>query len=266
MIKKYVLLILLTRLIFNPSGSAPARQTVGMEDSSSSMTVRAVMDSVTNRFDLIRDYMVIVRITVRMPGFRMPQKRVDLAFKQPDKIKVETTGFAVVPRTGLTMAPGEIFGNLAEPSIAGQDTLDGRVHWLITSPVHPDSLMFQPGRRGRPEPERPRVRLWIDSQRWVISRMEAYADTTRFVTVNAEYTEVQDHLWLPAETEFTFMFPENLRAQTGRTTPRDMDPDMPGMENFSPEQLAGSTGYVHLEFTHYRVNTGLSDRFFEREQ
>jgi len=72
--------------------------------------VAALSDSLIQQFQRVQDYTVSVKISVKMPRFRMPKKKIKLTFKQPNKVKVEARGFAVVPKTGLALSPKENAG------------------------------------------------------------------------------------------------------------------------------------------------------------
>lgn len=229
-------------------------------------SVRAIIDSTEQQFDMVQDYMVIVHVTVRMPGFRMPQKRVDLAFKQPDKVKVETEGFAVVPRAGLVASPEEIFGQLANVQVAGDSLVNDTLYYILESRLSRDSDLFAGGPRSRREARPSRLRLWVTPGPWLITRLDAYADTSRLASLRITYTRVEDDIWLPKSTRALFRLPaggQNVGSgapQPGAGPGFDSEP-----ESALPD-TSGGKGSVTLTFSHYRINTGLSDQFFQTKE
>ncbi len=44
-------------------------------------------------------------VSIKTPVLRMPHKRVDFWFKQPNLTKTETKGFAAIPKSGLISSP-----------------------------------------------------------------------------------------------------------------------------------------------------------------
>ncbi len=263
MMKRLIHVVIPFALVFCLLGSSPGQTSdISMGGQADLPSVSAVEDSVRRQFNRVQDYMVIVNVSVQMPGLRMPRKRIDLAFKQPDLIKVETTGFAVVPRTGMTMAPDEIFKNLSEPVLSGVETLNNRRHYILTSPVQPDSFFVDTGRGGAGNVSNPNVRVWIDSERWLITRLNLFADTTQLVSIQIEYDEIEPGIWLPEFTEFRFDL-SSIAPAGGMSPPESMGDMGNSGETFSQMNPDSLGGLVTMEFRNYRVNTGLSDRFFK---
>jgi len=75
-------------------------------------TVEAIQDSLITRFNRIEDYSVKIKISVKMTGLRIPQKKIKLYYKSPDKVKVVSKGFAIVPKTGLGGSPNQFLSML----------------------------------------------------------------------------------------------------------------------------------------------------------
>jgi outer membrane lipoprotein-sorting protein len=225
------------------------------------ITLHAIIDSLVRQFERVQDYSVTVRISVEMPYFRMPNKKVKLYFKQPDKIKLEADGFAVVPRTGLTLSPREIFDKLSTAQVTGRDTIDGHSCWLLEGRIHPDSLKFRLWDDTSPEKGLPRMRLWVDPQGWVISRMETVVDTLTLMMIQSTYRQFDGDIWLPRKTEMRFSLPGEHLQRIG-----DHEPFA---GPFGDDQIPTDTlkqgsigGTVTLKYSRYRINKGLKDRFF----
>ena len=93
------------------------------------ITVEAIIDSVHSRFNLIQDYSVQIKLTVDMDKFRMPRKRINVYFKQPDKLKIESDGFAIVPRQGVSVPV--ILDSLKALTLIGDEVIINRPCWVI---------------------------------------------------------------------------------------------------------------------------------------
>ena len=52
-----------------------------------------------------------MNVSLNVPGFRMPKKKYKV-FYNPNKIKINTKGFGVLPKTGLFTSPADNFDNL----------------------------------------------------------------------------------------------------------------------------------------------------------
>ena len=84
-------------------------------------TVEAVQDSLITRFNRIEDYSVKIKISVKMTGLRMPRKKIKLYYKAPDKVKVKSKGFAIIPKTGLGGSPDQFLRILDFVHLSGNE-------------------------------------------------------------------------------------------------------------------------------------------------
>ena len=65
-----------------------------------------------NRIILSNDFETTMNVSLNVPGFRMPKKKYKVYYKYPKKIKINTKGFGVLPKTGLFTSPADNFDNL----------------------------------------------------------------------------------------------------------------------------------------------------------
>ncbi len=230
-----------------------------------SLTVAALSDSLIQQFQRVQDYTVSVKISVKMPRFRMPKKKIKLTFKQPNKVKVEARGFAVVPKTGLALSPKEMLDNFTETAVRGTVVIDGQEYWMVTGRVHPDSLAFHfPTKRDKGTIPTLTMTLWVDAMRWVIPWAETRVDTMTVLSVKSTYTEVEEGIWLPKETELRFTLSGDYLKKIGDRQPiggpfqEEMGSPLPEGRDYE--------GIVRLTYSRYRVNQGVSDDVFTTPQ
>ena len=82
------------------------------KDAESQSAVQKLISKTQDQFEKSRDYQVTMTIELKVPGFRMPRKRYKVFFKQPDKLKIKSRGFGMLPKTGLFTSPRDNFDNL----------------------------------------------------------------------------------------------------------------------------------------------------------
>ena len=75
---------------------------------------KTIIEKTELQYRLINDYQVRMTISMKIPAFRMPKKKYTVFFKQPDKIKIKSKGFGLLPRTGMFTSPSENFDNLTD--------------------------------------------------------------------------------------------------------------------------------------------------------
>ena len=98
--KQLTILLLLCILISNVVAQDNAKSSTSIFPSADS-----VLDSLEQSYNRIEDYYTRIDVSIKTPMLRMPKKRVDFWFKQPNLTKVETKGFAAIPKSGMISSP-----------------------------------------------------------------------------------------------------------------------------------------------------------------
>jgi len=138
----------------------------------------------------VNDYTATVTVSINAPNVQIPSRSMNVYFKRPDKLHVESEGIAVVPRDALLM------GNLAkhledntQATLAGTGTLSGRPVWCIK--LTPRDAEIATGR----------MLCWIDTERYVLLRTEVWDGAHKAMTVNFSYSVVQQRYWMPSQIQ-----------------------------------------------------------------
>lgn len=223
-------------------------------------SVEQVRDSLIVQFNRVQDFAVKIRVDMNMPGFRMPKKMVEVLYKKPDKFKVESASFAIVPKTGLWLSPEKIFSSMDAIQILSTDS--NRIE--IQGGFNPDSAKMDMGASKMQDlKEKMKIRLWVDPDRWVMTKMQTFADTVAFMNMQSTYVEAKSGIWLPETTRLTFNVPSEF---AGSQHPPEMNDEelKKAIEEHTKNQQEDVKGTVILEFINYKINSGLSDELFEK--
>ena len=207
-------------------------------------TVAAIIDSVQSRFNHIEDYSVQIKLTVDMEKFRMPRKRIAVYFKQPDKLKIESDGFAIVPRQGVGVHV--ILDSLQALKLVGDDVIADRPCWVIEGQRREGNWQLN-------------TSVWVDKHDWVITQVVSHLDTVEIARIQFDYTLVDQVFLLPVKTTVTIQAPPAMTAKLGH-----FDPDQHGDSFERRVDKSVRSGTVIMEFFRYRVNRGIKDDFFEK--
>jgi len=232
------------------------------------ISIEKVRRNLIAQFEKVEDYMVRVKVTVDMPKFRMPSKTIDVAFKQPDKMKVESTGFAIAPKSGMHFSPKDIFEKIEDAQVTDSEYLDGEFHWVVTGQINPDSAQQAMGAPAKGMDKPVQMLLWIDPDRWVISKTETRSGEQVLMEMVASYQQFSDGIWLPERTEVQFTFPEGFMGSM--PDPDEMADEFSAEHQKGGEQLGAAPepirGSVIMEFMNYKVNSGIKDSFFNNAE
>lgn len=232
----------------------------GLSFASESYTIQQVQDKLNSQYEALTDYKVRAKLNVDMPNFRMPGKNIDLAYKRPDLVRIDADGFAAVPRMGVTLMPEQIFKRLTSLSILDNSAVGDRL--IIRGTVKPDTTNIQDQSRQSPMQNGTfQMRLTVDTNRWVLSEIKTLRDTTVISSADIFYEEYEQGVLLPQKVVIEFHVPGNMReGEQSADMPEGMGENSP-MNDF--ENLETIQGQITIDFGRYRLNTGLSDEFFQ---
>ncbi len=219
-----------------------------------SAQVAEILEQLREQFSRVEDYQVDLKVSLRMPLLRMPQKKMTLSFKQPDQLHLEARGFAIVPRRGVMLAPDSLFKGLLEPTVVGARHLDGFPAIVIrgVQPVEGEAIIV--------------VELVVDTQRWVVPEIITYLDGEEIFRIESAYLEVIPGIYLPQETHLEFDISEQfLTGMRGVPLPSGARKLMGDRDTIDLEENASLVGEATVVFSDYRVNEGIPDQYFEEE-
>ncbi len=224
-------------------------------------TTDSVLDSMEQKYNCIEDYYVRIEISIKTRILRMPRKRVDFWFKQPNLTKVETKGFAAIPKSGLISSPIDLFDNLSDVSVIGAEYYKGKQIWILHGNLKPDSLMF--GEMSNIDKKLDlSMKLWVDRNTWTLLKSEIWMDTLKVVDIQSEYKTLRDDIHLPVETVIKFKYSSGLPSGVEETI--DFTHQFGGMQDDSLEK--DLSGMITLKFSDYKVNKDIEDAFFDEEE
>ena len=155
------------------------------KDAESQSAVQRLISNTQDQFEKARDYQVTMTIELKVPGFRMPRKRYKVFFKQPDKLKIKSRGFGMLPKTGLFTSPKDNFDNLKNMRLIKTSQEEGVAY--IKGDVIIDSLKLKMPNEYARLGFRPSVTVKIDTINWVINNIVTELDTLKLVEITNNY-------------------------------------------------------------------------------
>ncbi len=204
-----------------------------------------VLDSLRARFNRVEDYQVDLKMSLDLPGLRMPRKKMTLTFKQPDKTRLGARGFAMVPRRGLVLAPDTLFENLHDLTMVGDTLMNGHPCLILRGlEKGPDDLIL-------------RADVIVDRELWLVRGVTTFMEDNEVFRLRTEYVEAAPGIHMPGETHLRFQL--NERFIRGRHSWDSFDPDAPKPVLDERQDMVGEAS---ISFTNYRVNQGIPDEFF----
>lgn len=206
-----------------------------------------ILKNVVDNFSRVQDYTVDVSIKVDVEFIKVPETKAKIYFKQPDKVHLESDGFAMLPKSGMEFSPSALI-NKEHTAIYEKDVMLNGINTSLVKVIplgdQGDVILSS---------------IWVDQAKQVIMKVESTTKTNGTFTIDFSYDK--NFIYpLPKEIIFSFNVDKmNIPATiSGETT----------TEN--PKKKKGRSdsvtkGKVIVKYNNYEVNKGLSDSIFEKK-
>ena len=210
-------------------------------------------------FREINNYQVDMVISIAIPAFRMPKKKYKVYFKQPDKIKVKSRGFGLLPKTGMFTSPLENFSNLSNIRFSKDLSRTNPNEIMLVGDLVLDSLALDVPNEYARLTFKPTVDVKVDTQNWVITQVLTKIDTVKIMEINNFYDVVDDSFYMPIRSTVEYYVKD---ARLSKWINKDIGTIMGSNHNMNIESDMVK-GLISVNYAKYRVNRGIKDSIFE---
>ena len=216
------------------------------------------IEKTNNQFNLINDYQVDMAIELDIPAFRMPKKKYKVYYKRPNKIKVKSKGFGILPKTGLFTSPNDNFDNLKNMKLVNYYDQDNINDILIVGDLIVDSLKLEMPNEYSRITFNPIVEVKIDTSKWVIKNVTTKLDTLKLFQINNYYQDY-DEYYMPYKSVVKYYIKDKklfnwLNKDAGSVMGKE---DLPNSNNSIVE------GTIIVNYKKYKINKGIKDKIFD---
>lgn len=205
-----------------------------------------ILNKVKSEFLKIKDYSVDAVINVDVDFLKVPESKATIYFKQPDKMKLESEGFALLPKQGLDFSPSKLLDKDYTAIYSKTDTIDGETADVIK--VIPDNdssgIILST--------------LWIDEDEYIIRKIESTSKRTGTFEINLFYDDKS--IKLPSKVIFIFNIAE-IPLPASLTGEFDQEREKSKKKKNKP-----MSGSVTVNYSNYKIDNGFTDKFFEDEK
>lgn len=204
-----------------------------------------ILKKVEAVFASVEDYTVTLDVVTDIERLKIPPMHLTMYYKRPDKVHFDSEGFVLLPREGLAL-PFSKLSQRFEVDSVGKATVDGtELQRLVL----------------RSRDERARLRkaiLLVNPQRWTPEKIIAQMPDGSTMTAAFRFEKVEGH-WMPQQLNVQF-----AAAVRDSSAPLAA----PGESPFGEPPAARTrvtpprAGSISVQYSGYRINTGLSDEIF----
>ena len=218
-----------------------------------------IIKKTDDQFREINNYQVDMVISIAIPAFRMPKKKYKVYFKQPDKIKVKSRGFGLLPKTGMFTSPLENFSNLSNIRFSKDFSRTDPNEIMLVGDLVLDSLALDVPNEYARLTFKPTVDVKVDTQNWVITQVLTKIDTVKIMEINNFYDVVDDTFYMPIRSTVEYYVKD---ARLSKWINKDIGTIMGNNHNMNIESDMVK-GLISVNYAKYRVNRGIKDSIFE---
>ena len=218
-----------------------------------------IIKKTDDQFKEINNYQVDMVISIAIPAFRMPKKKYKVYFKQPDKIKVKSRGFGLLPKTGMFTSPLENFSNLSNIRFSKDFSRTDPNEIMLVGDLVLDSLALDVPNEYARLTFKPTVDVKVDTQNWVITQVLTKIDTVKIMEINNFYDVVDDSFYMPIRSTVEYYVKD---ARLSKWINKDIGTIMGNNHNMNIESDMVK-GLISVNYAKYRVNRGIKDSIFE---
>jgi outer membrane lipoprotein-sorting protein len=205
-----------------------------------------ILEKVKLEFEKIDDYQVDIKIKVDVDFLKMPEREATIFYKKPDKFHIDSENFAMLPKSGLNFTPLGFLNYKYSAFYEREDTINGTTTSVVkVIPLEGDAEVIL-------------STFWVDTKRNLILKVESSRKPQGSYIIDLKYLKTTESFWLPSSMVFSFTMDRSLM-------PRVFDEnEEPKSSKDSKDSKNEETGKVYLNYSNYRVNIGLSDELFEK--
>lgn len=192
---------------------------------------------------MLNDYKADIMVKVNIDFLKVPDVDAKIYFKKPDKFKIVSDGFLMLPKDGFNFSPESYFKDDITSVFVKKEQINSfqtNVIKIIPNSDNSELVLST---------------LWIDEKESVIRKVETTFKQGGTVVLNFDYNNEHLKYGLPSKLKFTFDL-KNMRL------PKNFSGfDTPGMKK--NDKPASTTGEVVILYTNYIINKGIDDKIFK---
>jgi len=205
-----------------------------------------IIKNLQKKFAEVKDYEADVKVKVDVDLLKVPESNSRIYFKQPDKVKIKSESFSLIPKDGVNFLP-KLFAKKEYTSIyVREEMLNGiktTVIKLIPLNESGDVLLST---------------LWVDEAKSVIRKAEVSTKLNGTFNIDMNYNYV-DSYYMISSLKFSFDL-NNINI------PKNPEGDQQNDKPKKNKIKKATKGNVYITYSNYKVNKGIPDSIFEEKK
>ena len=210
------------------------------------------------QYELVSAYSAKLEVSLKIPAFRMPKKKYKVFFKKPNKLKIKSRGFGVLPKTGIFTSPRDNFDNLDGKYINYEFLDKSKNKIMISGDLITDSLKVDMPNEYARLTFIPKVDVIIDTSFWVITSVITRIDTLKLFELNNNFENVGGNFLMPTRTIVQYYI-KDAKLSKMLSGKINESVKINNIDNVG-DMVQGT---IEVNYFDYKININLDDSLFE---
>ena len=217
-----------------------------------------IINKTQMQYELVNDYSVKLEVSLKIPAFRMPKKKYKVFFKKPNKLKIRSRGFGVLPKTGIFTSPSDNFDNLDDKYINYEYLSNSKNQMMISGTLITDSLKVDMPNEYARLTFIPKVDVIIDTLSWVIVSVVTRIDTLKLFELKNSFESVDKKFFMPSKTIVKYFIKDAKLSKilSGKVNESLKINNINNIGNMVQ-------GEIQVKYFDYKININLEDSLFD---
>ena len=207
-----------------------------------------ILKDVIRKFDKVEDYQADISLKLDISFAKIPDTKAKIYFKKPDKVKIDSKGFAIVPRQSINFSPASLLKGDYTAIYVKTETVDNNkldVIKIIPNSDSTDIILST---------------LWIDENQSLIRKVVTNGKKSGTTTIEMSYDNPSYSL--PSKIVFNFNVsdvdvPQQMQQQ------QPMQQQNQNQNDARHRGFRSISGKVIVTYSNYKINQGIPDSIFE---
>jgi outer membrane lipoprotein-sorting protein len=206
----------------------------------------ALMKMILTKLEKINDYEATAYFKTQIPFLKVPDAKVKIYYKKPDKIKIKNeNGISLVPKETVSISLYSLVNSQYQALDAGSDNLQGiPVRIIKLLPIDENGTLVL-------------ATLYIDTRRMLVLKVKTTTRDNGTNEVELYYGKFSE-TGLPEKIVFSFNI-QDFKLPKGVT----FDYDDGSVKKKESETGQNQRGKIEITYLSYSLNKGISDSIFK---
>ncbi|HPN38457.1 MAG TPA: hypothetical protein PL041_08630 [Melioribacteraceae bacterium] len=205
---------------------------------------KEILKKTEDRFLEVKDYSADVKIKLDLAFLKMSDSQAKVYFKAPDKFKIDSKGFAMLPKEGINYNPAKFMKGDFTAIFIKEDKYEDNSCYIVKIIPNSDTVDVVV------------TTLYIDKGNYFIRHIESTTKQGGNIKIFLTYDKNRK-LPLPDKVRFSF----NIDGDKNKKEIKD--PDKNVRKQMNAQNISGD---VYIYYSNYKINKGLNDNLFVKEK